>query len=546
MPSRPLPEALVRAAVQPSAEGADADLLGRFIATRDATAFAELVRRHGPMVLGVCRRALGNTPDADDAFQAVWLVLVRKAAGVSPRSAVGNWLYGVAIRTAAHARCVLTRRRTARQELPDVPDPKPHDPDAREIAAVLDTELARLPDRYRAAVVLCELEGRSLKEVAEQLGVPVGTVASRLARGRALLAERLKARGFAASVLAGLLAGATAPVSARLNELAVALLAIGPQEVARPVSELVRGVLSIMLAEKLKALGRVVVAVALGIGATAWAAWAASAGAQPQPEVPPATPAPPVVGEGNPFAGRLDPKLPRPPREEEAWDDLYRDEPYASRAVLELASSPKAAVKLFAEPGKLRALKADKEQIKKWITDLGSEKESTWKAAYLELDYFDPVLALTPAEAWAEAKTHAAKHRLAALLTARPEVMGVPDPVRPNPGAMDLVAQPPEFGRGGDTTYRVVVHDLRTLPMGFERPGRGLPPTETRTFPVASRVEDVRRPSWARATRAVVVLQHIRTPEALALLKEMASGHPDAQPTRVAKEALDRLNPKAP
>src|SRR4051812_20971992 len=109
MPSRSLPEALVRAALQSSAEGTDADLLGRFVAASDATAFAEIVRRHGPMVLGVCRRALGDTPDADDAFQAVWLVLVRKARSVSPRNKVGNWLYGVAARTAAHSRSKSAR-----------------------------------------------------------------------------------------------------------------------------------------------------------------------------------------------------------------------------------------------------------------------------------------------------------------------------------------------------------------------------------------------------------------------------------------------------
>src|SRR5262245_60521989 len=202
MPSRPLPEALIRAAVPLSAEGTDADLLGAFVAASDAAAFAELVRRHGPMVLGVCRRALGDTPDADDAFQAVWLVLVRKARSISPRGKVGNWLYGVAARTAAHSRAASGRRRAKQQELPDVPDPRRSDPDAADVAAAVDAELAQLPDKYRSAVVLCELEARSLKDAADQLGVPLGTVASRLARGRALLAERLKARGFAAAALA--------------------------------------------------------------------------------------------------------------------------------------------------------------------------------------------------------------------------------------------------------------------------------------------------------------------------------------------------------
>jgi RNA polymerase sigma factor (sigma-70 family) len=531
MPSRQLPEALVRAAVQPPAEGADADLLGRFVAAKDSGAFAELVRRHGPMVLGVCRRALGDTPDADDAFQAVWLVLVRKAPDISPRGAVGNFLYGVATRTATHARCTIARRRAAQRELPEVPDPNPHNPDASEVASVLDAELAQLPDRYRVAVVLCELEGRSLKETAEQLGVPVGTVASRLARGRALLADRLKARGFAASVLAGLLAGASAPVSARLNELALALLAAGPQEIAPAVSELARGVLSTMLAEKLKVVVRVL-AVTLVAGAVAWVA---TAGAQPPAKEPPVreTPVEPWEHGANKMnmlpAGRN--------WGERVWADLYRDEPDASRAVLELASSPKAALALFAEKGKLRPLKADKEQVKKWIADLGSEKESEWKEAYRELDYFDPILVMTPAEAWAEAKSHRAKHRLAALLTGRPEMMGVPDPVRAEENDLELVTR--------DRTYRVIVRDLPPpFGRGFEAPTRsGRDPKETREFPVASRVEDVRRPSWTRATRAVVILEHIRTPEALALLRQMATGHPDALPTVLANQAIPRLTP---
>src|SRR5262245_11638873 len=308
MPTRSLPEALIRAAVIPSAEGTDADLLSRFVATCDPQAFAELVRRHGPMVLGVCRRSLGDTPDADDAFQAVWLVLVRKARSVAPRNKVGNWLYGVAARTAAHVRGKSAKRRK-QQELPDVPDPRQSDPDAAEIAAVVDAELSQLPDKYRTAVVLCELEARSLKDAADQLGVPLGTVASRLARGRALLAARLKARGFAAAALTGLLATAPAPVSARLNELALALLKTGSQEVPQRVSELARGVMSTMLAQKLKALGRVAGAVTLAVGAVVWAAtpgaqpvqWAARADAQPGPPTPPQS-GPPTVGEGNPFA----------------------------------------------------------------------------------------------------------------------------------------------------------------------------------------------------------------------------------------------------
>jgi RNA polymerase sigma factor (sigma-70 family) len=525
MPARQIPGALIRAAVPSSAEGTDADLLGRFVTARDSNAFAELVRRHGPMVLGVCRRALGDTPDAEDAFQVVWLVLVRKARSLGPGSRVGNWLYGVATRTAAHTRATITRR-MKQQELPDVPDPHPRAPDSAEIAAAVDAELAKLPDKYRAAVVLCELEGRTLKEAAEELGVPQGTLASRLARGRALLAERLRARGFAAAAPAGLLATATAPVSARLTDLVTALPKAGPQDVTPAVSELTRGVLSAMLANKLKVVGRWAVAVALAAGAV----WASAVSARPEP---------PDERDGKPPYGRLDPRPPLLNLEDAAWDKLWRDEPYASRGVLEFASFPNKETVAFFKT-KLKPLKTDKETVARWIAALDSDKQDEWLPAYLALDYFDPALVMTPREAWGEAKGHRARHRLAALLTGRPEVMNVPDPVRRDENDMQLVER--------DRSYWVVIY---SIPIPRDRPNAtGFQPQpapkESREFPVAPRPENVQRPTWTQLTRAVVILEHIGTPEALALLKEMASGHPDALPTRTAKEAVERLTAPAP
>ena len=153
---------------------------------RDEAAFAALVRRHGPMVLGVCRRVLRNAHDAEDAFQATFLVLVRKA-GVAPApGAVGDWLYGVAYRTALKA-AGAGRRRGARKRgrWRTCPSRQPR-PDARgaDLQPVLDEELSRLPDKYRGAVVLCDLEGKTRKEAARQLGVPEGTLSGRLATAR--------------------------------------------------------------------------------------------------------------------------------------------------------------------------------------------------------------------------------------------------------------------------------------------------------------------------------------------------------------------------
>jgi RNA polymerase sigma factor (sigma-70 family) len=151
----------------------DADLLDRFLAGRDAEAFAHLVRRHGPMVFAVCLRVLRHRQDAEDAFQATFLVLARKAGSVRPRSLLANWLHGVAHRTALEARRASAVRRQrehaaaaarAPAAAPEVPDP-----DVRE---VLDRELAALPEVYRAAVVACDLEGLGRREAARRLGFP--------------------------------------------------------------------------------------------------------------------------------------------------------------------------------------------------------------------------------------------------------------------------------------------------------------------------------------------------------------------------------------
>jgi RNA polymerase sigma factor (sigma-70 family) len=173
---------------------ADAELLDRFIATRDEAAFERLLLRHGPMVLGVCRRILHNISDAEDAFQATFLVLVYKAASIRPRGMVGNWLYGVARNTAIKARA-MSAKRLAKENEAAKRSVKPAEPDWQDIQPILDEELAALSDKYRAAVILCDIEGCSLKDAAHHLGCPLATVGTRLVRGRALLARRLSRRG---------------------------------------------------------------------------------------------------------------------------------------------------------------------------------------------------------------------------------------------------------------------------------------------------------------------------------------------------------------
>ncbi|HWY86616.1 MAG TPA: sigma-70 family RNA polymerase sigma factor, partial [Gemmataceae bacterium] len=174
----------------------DAELLGMFLCRRDDAAFEALVRRHGPMVMGVCRRILSNLADAEDAFQATFVVLVRKASSVVPRATVGNWLYGVAYRTALAARRANVRRASKEKKVRDMPHPEPG-PEAtwQDLQPFLDEELSNLPDKYRMPVVLCDLEGRTRKEVARTLGIPDGTLSNRLATARKLLAKRLARHG---------------------------------------------------------------------------------------------------------------------------------------------------------------------------------------------------------------------------------------------------------------------------------------------------------------------------------------------------------------
>jgi RNA polymerase sigma factor (sigma-70 family) len=181
-------------------------LVHRYTRLGDEAAFASLVARHGPMVLGVCRRLLDDPSDVEDAFQATFLVLVRKAAALRPNDPVGNWLHGVARRVALRARSNLARHRT---RLGPVDSLAIHEGEAEadvslsEIREVIDQELARLPTDYRTAVVLCYLEGLSHEDAARQLGWPLGTVKGRLARARVLLRERLTRRGLATTLSAG-------------------------------------------------------------------------------------------------------------------------------------------------------------------------------------------------------------------------------------------------------------------------------------------------------------------------------------------------------
>ena len=201
-----------------SNELADEVLLERYTSKREEAAFAVLVRRYGPLVLGVCRRVLQHEQDAEDAFQAVFCVLARRAGSIRRRGTVGAWLHAVAYRIALKARKAKARRPLSATNLADIPAAADSPEWAwRELRPVLDEEVNRLPEKYRRTFVLCYLEGRTNEQAAAQLGCPLGTVLSRLARARQKLRGRLTRRGLALSagtlavVLADQAAGAVVP-----------------------------------------------------------------------------------------------------------------------------------------------------------------------------------------------------------------------------------------------------------------------------------------------------------------------------------------------
>ncbi len=251
----------------------DGQLLARFVAARDEASFAALLRRHGPMVLGVCRRVLGDFHDAEDAFQATFLILARRASSVVKRESVGCYLYAVAYRAALEAAAANARRRSRERQVQDMPHPIAVPAEVLDWKPLLDHEVDRLSESYRGAVVLCDLEGRTRKEAGRILGVPESTVSSRLARGRALLAKRLAARGvtLSAAALAAALAAEVAwgpgPAGVVCWTARVAALVAAGQLAAVPTSAavLMKGVMKAMLVKKLRlAVGAVMVAAALG------------------------------------------------------------------------------------------------------------------------------------------------------------------------------------------------------------------------------------------------------------------------------------------
>ncbi len=299
-PLRRLLHSLRRSAEPAGAAAGDALLLQRFVAASDHTAFELLVWRHGPMVLGVCRRLLPTAQDAEDAFQATFLTLVKRAGSIANGAALGAWLYRVAYRVALRARATLAAR--ARRERPgveDLPEAFRGDPVvAGDLRDVLDEEVNRLPARHRAAFVLCCLEGKTGAEAARELGCPPGTVSSRVTRARERLRRRLARRGLAPAVVGAVggdaLAAAVPPaLAAGTVEAAVSFAAGGAVggALSSQAVTLAEGVLRAMSMTRLKiaAVLTLVLGILAGVALTRPALDAALAGEARQ-DVPPVRP----------------------------------------------------------------------------------------------------------------------------------------------------------------------------------------------------------------------------------------------------------------
>jgi RNA polymerase sigma factor (sigma-70 family) len=290
-----------RVTAAPAAAFPDRFLLEQFLAERNEAAFRELLRRHGPMVLGVCRSMLRQEQDAEDAFQATFLVLARKADAIRKHDAVGSWLHGVAYQVARNLLASLRRRRRLepRTSAMSVPDPL-LDISVRELHHAVTEELQQLPEKYRAALVLCYLEGKTQALAARELGCSEGVLRGRVNRGRAELQSRLKRRGLAPSV--GLVTGVLPAGRAVLRaELADATVAAGLRYAAGGVAgglvsaqalRLADGVVRAMFATKAAVAGGLVMALSVLVSIVSGLARPAELPAEPPALAMPAAPKP--------------------------------------------------------------------------------------------------------------------------------------------------------------------------------------------------------------------------------------------------------------
>jgi RNA polymerase sigma factor (sigma-70 family) len=496
----------------------DADLLVRFAEDQDQAAFATLVQRHGPTVWGVCLRVLGNSHDAEDAFQATFLVLARRAGSIAAPQLLGQWLHGVAWRIATKARTQAAIRHAQERKAlamlcADVAD---DDPAWHDLRPVLDQEVQRLPEKYRALIVLCYFEGKPYEEVARLLDCPAGTVSGRLARARQLLRERLSRRGIthsATAIAAVIAANATAaPVPSHVMETTVeaaGLYAAGASMtgiVGAHVVALAEGGIRAMLPMKAKLL----LAIVLALGVVGGGSLLLPGDTPAESALQAAEPAPASPAEAA-----------RPAGLEGIWADLASgDDTAVTRAILTLSKDPKKTEAFL--KGHLRAVKADPKRVATLIADLESNQFEVRQKAFDELEYLGKYIKGDLEKALAGAGPES-KKRIQQLIDRMP--VEVKDAKK---------APPMVNGNVANVVVRVANGQRQMIINGVPVEGPG------NVGPV------VVGPSsyWLRAVRAIAILEDIGTPEAKAIIEELAKGEADALPTEKAKAALERWGKK--
>ncbi|HEV3021358.1 MAG TPA: RNA polymerase sigma factor, partial [Pirellulales bacterium] len=410
----------------------DAQLLSRFVSRRDEAAFELMVRRHGSLVWGVCRRILGNATDADDAFQGTFLVLVHRAASVNRARPLSAWLHGVACKVALRARAGAIRR--CRHERAAGQQREVAGTDAvaetHEQHRIVDQELDRLPEKYRTPLILCYLDGLTHELAAQHLGWPLGTLKTRVRRGQDRLRDRLFRRGLAPSSCPKIVSK-LAPPDVVAGAVTVAMhYAAGSAEGAlasTPALVLANGVVKAMTVAKMKTAAILLLTAVFFAGGVGGLRWIAKDHGIRQGAVVAAddgnkgstSAKPPEKSDSSSEAAPVSEKL------QSLWKDLAEtDEAVAWRAAFELAVRPGDTIKLF--KGRLKPVIGQAESIKNLIRDLDNDSFDVRERASAELKDAGESAVPYMRKALADATSLEAKQRLEALLQSANRPAGPP------------------------------------------------------------------------------------------------------------------------